>query len=67
MHFNSKIIVLNDRCSIPSAFSQQTLEQLEVTRETVLSEMYKLNELLDQSSLSLSRKRYSRLENKMNL
>ena len=46
MHFNSKIIVLNDRCSIPSAFSQQTLEQLEVTRETVLSEMYKLNELL---------------------
>ena len=40
------IIAADDGWSIPSIFSQQTVEELEVTQERVLSNVSKLNDLL---------------------
>ena len=39
---------------IPSTFSQQTIEQLEVTEEVVLSEIDKLNDFTTQSAFTCS-------------
>ena len=38
-------IVVNDKCSIPSTFLQETVKQLEVTWKVTLTEISKLNDL----------------------
>ena len=40
------ILLIDDGWSMPWAFSQQTIKQLEVIRKVVLSEVSKLNDVV---------------------
>ena len=40
-------IIVDDGWSIPSTFLQQTMRQIEVTREVALSEVFKVNNFLE--------------------
>ena len=43
----SDYIIVDDGWSIPSTFLQQTMRQIEVTREVALSEVFKVNNFLE--------------------
>ena len=40
-------IIVDDGWSIPSTFLQQTMRQIEVTREVALPEVFKVNNFLE--------------------